>query len=99
MVDASGELARLVALYRHQHRAWIATAGPGEDLDADCPEFDLMEETGDRIICLPCQTKAEVGQKILTILEFQALQLSIKEDCADGRDLMRIFLLSLLCDA
>lgn len=94
MNEISGELSRLVALFRHQHRAWLATAGPGEDLDAGVPEFDRMEETGDRILRLPCRSEADIREKIRVVLEFEALRLPLKEDAAGDGDMLRLFLLS-----
>lgn len=94
MDEISSELSRLVALFRHQHWAWLATAGPGEDLDAGLPEFDQMEETGDRILRLPCRNEADICEKIRVVLEFEALRLPLKEDTAGDGDVLRIFLLS-----
>jgi hypothetical protein len=95
MTDPCNELGRLVALYLEQHAAWMRTAGPGEDLDADRHEFAALEDTAVRIIRLPCRDIDEARQKIDAVLDLPGLYTMVREDPLGYPDLLRVFLTSL----
>lgn len=95
MDDRLDELSELLALYRRQLAAWIATAGKDGELDADCPEYDAMERTTIRIVALPCGTRDVARRKVDAVLEFSGLYTAVKEGAHEDTDYMRLFLASL----
>lgn len=73
-------LVDLINTHATALKAWVDSAGPGEDLETDCESYQAFEKAEHAFVIYQCVTADEVQQKLAYVAVCQTLADAVQVD-------------------